>query len=80
MHVGSNISVKILPAKDGSPLGVLKAVTFADGHVIEPADLWTKWLPGKYRQEGPRVENRPYEMVDPNDPSRTFGHYEASNY
>ena len=35
MHVGSNISVKILPAKDGSLLGVLKAVTFADGHVIE---------------------------------------------
>jgi predicted TIM-barrel fold metal-dependent hydrolase len=40
-----------------------------DDHVIEPADLWTKWLPGKYRQDGPRVENRPYEMVDPNDPS-----------
>ena len=35
VHVGSNISVKVIPAKDGSPLGVLKAVTFADGHVIE---------------------------------------------
>jgi Family of unknown function (DUF6152) len=34
LHVGDNISVKFLPAKDGSPLGFLKSVTFADGHVI----------------------------------------------
>src|SRR5437764_5944837 len=35
LHTGDNIKVKFLPAKDGSPLGFLKSVTFADGHVIQ---------------------------------------------
>ena len=35
LHAGDNIKVKFLPAKDGSPLGFLKTVTFADGHVIQ---------------------------------------------
>ena len=35
LHTGDNITVKFLPAKDGSPLGFLKSVTFADGHVIQ---------------------------------------------
>lgn len=34
LHVGDNIKVKYIPAKDGSPLGFLKSVTFPDGHVI----------------------------------------------
>lgn len=34
LHVGDSISVKFIPAKNGSPLGFLKSVTFADGHVI----------------------------------------------
>jgi hypothetical protein len=34
LHVGDSISVKFLPAKDGSPLGFLKSVIYADGHVI----------------------------------------------
>ena len=35
LHNGDNIKVKFLPAKDGSPLGFLKSVTFPDGHVIQ---------------------------------------------
>src|SRR5882724_5456477 len=35
LHTGDNIKVKILPAKDGSPLGFLKTVTFEDGRVIQ---------------------------------------------
>ena len=35
LHAGDNITVKFLPAKDGSPLGFLKTVTFADGRVIQ---------------------------------------------
>ena len=31
---GDAISVKCIPAKDGSPLGFLKSITYADGHVI----------------------------------------------
>jgi len=35
LHTGDKISVKFLPAKDGSPLGFLKTVTYPDGHVIQ---------------------------------------------
>ena len=34
LHAGDSIKVKFLPAKDGSPLGFLKSVTYPDGHVI----------------------------------------------
>jgi len=34
LHVGDKITVKFIPAKDGHPLGFLKSVTYADGHVI----------------------------------------------
>jgi hypothetical protein len=34
LHQGDPISVKFLPAKDGSPLGFLKSVTYSDGHTI----------------------------------------------
>jgi hypothetical protein len=35
LHTGDKITVKFLPAKDGSPLGFLKSVTYPDGHVIQ---------------------------------------------
>jgi hypothetical protein len=35
LHTGDNITVKFLPAKDGSPLGFLKTVTYPDGHVVQ---------------------------------------------
>jgi hypothetical protein len=34
LHTGDPITVKFIPAKDGNPLGFLKSVTYADGHVI----------------------------------------------
>src|SRR5579883_3420312 len=34
-HVGDNITVKFLPAKDGSPLGFLKSVVMPDGRTIQ---------------------------------------------
>jgi len=34
LHTGDEIKVKFIPAKDGSPLGFLKTVTYPDGHVI----------------------------------------------
>src|ERR1700730_19252143 len=34
LHVGDAIKVKCIPAKDGHPLGFLKAITYPDGHVI----------------------------------------------
>jgi len=35
LHVGDQIKVKFLPAKDGSPLGFLKTVIMPDGRVIQ---------------------------------------------
>ena len=35
LHAGDKISVKFLPARNGSPLGFLKAVTLPDGRVIQ---------------------------------------------
>ena len=37
LHAGDNITVKFLPARDGSPLGFLKTVTMPDGRVIQIA-------------------------------------------
>jgi hypothetical protein len=37
LHTGDNVSVKFLPAKDGSPLGFLQTVTMPDGRVISIA-------------------------------------------
>jgi|SRR5580704_1384760 hypothetical protein len=34
LHTGDNVKIKFLPAKDGSPLGFLKSITYPDGHVI----------------------------------------------
>ena len=34
LHTGDTIKVKFLPAKDGSPLGFLKSITYADGHAV----------------------------------------------
>src|SRR6476469_3675554 len=35
LHAGDSVSVKFIPAKNGSPLGFLKSVTFPDGHVVQ---------------------------------------------
>jgi Family of unknown function (DUF6152) len=34
LHTGDAIKVKCIPAKDGHPIGFLKSITYADGHVI----------------------------------------------
>ena len=35
LHPGDSISVKFIPARNGSPLGFLKSVTMPDGRVIQ---------------------------------------------
>jgi predicted TIM-barrel fold metal-dependent hydrolase len=41
-----------------------------DDHVIEPPDLWQRWLPKRLRDSGPRVIRGPYEMVPPGEIDR----------
>jgi predicted TIM-barrel fold metal-dependent hydrolase len=38
-------------------------VISADDHVVEPPDLWERWLPSKCRAHGPRVEPGPTTEV-----------------
>lgn len=35
LHAGDMVSIKFIPARNGAPLGFLKSVTFADGHVVQ---------------------------------------------
>lgn len=35
LHAGDNITVKFIPARDGSPLGFLKTVIMPDGRVVQ---------------------------------------------
>jgi hypothetical protein len=35
LHAGDSITVKFIPARNGSPLGFLKSVTMPDGRVIQ---------------------------------------------
>lgn len=35
-------------------------VISVDDHVMEPPDLWQRWLPAKYRDQGPKVVRAPY--------------------
>jgi hypothetical protein len=35
LHAGDMVSVKFIPARNGSPLGFLKSVTMPDGRVVQ---------------------------------------------
>jgi hypothetical protein len=35
----------------------------ADGHVVEPADLWTTRMDKRFRDRAPRVESRANETT-----------------
>lgn len=43
----------------------LPRIISVDDHVIEPPDLWARWLPSRYRDEGPRVVRSSYETTWP---------------
>ena len=43
-----------------------------DDHVVEPPDLWQRWLPAKHREHGPRVVEGPWEMLPDNAMPRAF--------
>ena len=45
------------------PTTTIPPIISVDDHVIEPPDLWERWLPAKFRADGPRVVEAPWEMV-----------------
>jgi predicted TIM-barrel fold metal-dependent hydrolase len=38
--------------------GELPRIISVDDHVVEPAHVWERWLPAKFRERGPHVERR----------------------
>jgi predicted TIM-barrel fold metal-dependent hydrolase len=42
---------------------VIPPIISVDDHLVEPPDLWQRWLPAKHREAGPRVVEGPWEMV-----------------
>jgi predicted TIM-barrel fold metal-dependent hydrolase len=41
---------------DSSATPVIPQIISVDDHVVEPPHTWQRWLPAKYRDEGPRIE------------------------
>jgi predicted TIM-barrel fold metal-dependent hydrolase len=42
----------------------LPKIISVDDHVVEPAHVWERWLPAKYRDRGPRVVRRGIQRID----------------
>lgn len=36
----------------------LPMIVSVDDHIVEPPDLWERWLPARFRDRAPRVERR----------------------
>lgn len=48
-------------------MGIKDGYVSADGHVVEPPDLWTRRMDTRFRHRAPRVESRPeadYYLID----------------
>src|SRR4051812_8496820 len=53
---------------------VIPPIISVDDHVIEPPDLWKRWLPAAFRDLGPRVIRAPYALdADGNVRAATSG-------
>ncbi|HUV11128.1 MAG TPA: amidohydrolase, partial [Acidimicrobiia bacterium] len=57
-------------------------IVSVDDHVVEPRHVWQTWLPEKYREKGPRVEERRWgdfrlfpgaKYKNPEDPNGDWG-------
>ncbi len=42
----------------------LPMIVSVDDHLVEPADLWQRWLPERFRDRGPRVERLGISSMD----------------
>src|SRR3954468_4338542 len=45
-----------------APTVRIPPVISVDDHVVEPPDLWQRWLPAKFRDRAPHIERMPWEF------------------
>ncbi|HVX23168.1 MAG TPA: hypothetical protein VHB02_17640 [Acidimicrobiales bacterium] len=45
------------------PVAEIPPIISVDDHVIEPPDLWQRWLPSGLRDRGPKVVEAPFELT-----------------
>jgi predicted TIM-barrel fold metal-dependent hydrolase len=45
-----------------SPARTIPPIVSVDDHVIEPPDLWQRWLPARFRDAGPKLVEAPYVL------------------
>ena len=67
-------------------IAVIPPIISVDDHVLEPPDLWERWLPSRYKDRGPRIIRAPYELrsdarspfrMAPTGPETDFWVYEG---
>ena len=51
-------------AQAGGDAPELPMIVSVDDHVVEPPDLWERWLPERFRDRAPRVERRGIAGLD----------------
>jgi len=47
-----------------------------DDHVVEPADVWDRWLPERYRDRGPKVVRRGIRDIDYEGTAKYVEHFD----
>jgi predicted TIM-barrel fold metal-dependent hydrolase len=71
---------------NGGHVADIPPIVSVDDHVIEPPDLWQRWLPERYRDAGPKVVVASYELLgaqppyvrrSKSGPTTDFWEYEA---
>jgi len=58
---GPGDAVHAEPGVTQRDIGRIPPIVSLDDHVIEPAHVWERWLPARYRDRGPRIERRRYK-------------------
>jgi predicted TIM-barrel fold metal-dependent hydrolase len=56
-----------MAAVDPAVVPEIPPIISVDDHVVEPKDLWERWLPERFKSLGPRVVRAPYELKPLNE-------------
>src|SRR3954468_10978425 len=66
-----------VPSRSATGGSRIPPIISVDDHVVEPPDLWLRWLPSNLRDSGPKVVRKPFEVRPRRAPGGSF-HVAAS--